>query len=159
VAIYFSVATYAVSKRDILGRPSSNSQFLKVFELLSCNVLVPASFWRGAHCRIKGASSYAQMMAGDDDNDDDAATDLITVTVTELTGLSHTFELSPSATVGELKELVCADTVASPIRIQLVLLTTEQNTGGIVLDQEFLSLTSYGLINGSQLRCVHILLE
>lgn len=40
VAIYFSVATYAVSKRDILGRPADKSRFLKVFEILFLNVLV-----------------------------------------------------------------------------------------------------------------------
>lgn len=47
-------------------------------------------------------------MADEEEDDDDSAAQ-ITVTVTELTGLSHPIELSPDATVEELKELVCAD--------------------------------------------------
>ena len=49
VTILFSVLTYAVSKRDILGRTKHNSTFLKLFQLSKLDALVP-SFWQGAHC-------------------------------------------------------------------------------------------------------------
>jgi hypothetical protein len=146
VAFYFSLATYGVSKRDILGRTAKVSQVLKVFEALRLNLLVPTSFWRGAHCHIKGASSYAQVMTEDDDEDDDEE-EMISVTVAEPTGLVHTIEIEADATVEELKERLCADTVASPQRLQLSL-------DGRLLEQEFLTLKAYGVVNGAELQAV-----
>ena len=49
VTILFSVLTYAVSKRDILGRTEHNSVFIKLFQLSKLDAFVP-SFWQGAHC-------------------------------------------------------------------------------------------------------------
>ena len=145
VAVYFSIATYAVSKRDILGRSVDQSQFLSIFTRLHLDVLVPASFWRGAHCKITGVSLYE-----DDEDESQGRTDsgsMITVTVAEPTGLVHSIEIDQSATVEELKEQLCADTVASPQRLQLA-------WDGQVLEEEYLSLKQYNLLTGSHLEAV-----
>eukprot|EP01043_Picozoa_sp_COSAG02_P029465 COSAG02_NODE_1835_length_10714_cov_7.585437_4_plen_895_part_00 len=146
VAAYFSVATYAVSKRDILGRNSDQSQFLSIFNWLYLDILVPETFWWGAHCRIKGASSYEH---DDEDEWDDGAesNSMITVTIAEPTGLVHSIEIAPSATVQELKEQMCAHTVASPQRLQLA-------WDGQVLEEESLSLKAYCLLTGSHLEAI-----
>lgn len=146
VAAYFSVVTYAVSKRDILGRSVDQSQFLSIFNWLHLDVLVPDTFWWGAHCRIKGASSYEH----DDEDECDDGTDansMITVTIAEPTGLVHSIEIAPSATVQELKEQMCTHTVASPQRLQLA-------WDGQVLEEESLSLKAYCLLTGSHLEVI-----
>jgi hypothetical protein len=146
VAFYFSVATYAVSKRDILDRSVDQSQFLSIFKWLHLDFLVPDTFWWVAHCRVKGASSYEN----DDDEEEHAEADsnsLITVTIAEPTGLVHSIEIAPSATVQELKEQMCTNTVASPQRLQLA-------WDGQVLEEESLSLKAYDLLTGSHLQAV-----
>lgn len=72
---------------------------------------------------------------------------MITVTIAEPTGLVHSIEIDQSATVEELKEQLCADTVASPQRLQLA-------WEGQVLEEEYLSLKQYNLLTGSHLEAV-----
>ena len=50
-----------------------------------------------------------------------------------------------------LREIACECSVASPVRLQLVMVT-ELKPAGIVLDHEFLSLRSYGVADGSTLK-------
>ena len=120
------------------------SQFVFVFEKLYLDLLVPKSFWWGAHCRTKGTSSYDVDEEANDGNDSES---MITVTIAEPTGLVHTVQIGPSATVEELKEKMCKDTVASPQRLQLAL-------DGHVLEEEYLTLQDYDLLTGSHLEAV-----